>query len=67
MHLRTPWLLGDLRLCHRLIKTTKEHMDKAPKDSPLWTLVEGDINKVSGRTAFDAMRQGRPHRQGDRG
>ena len=43
-----------------LIKTTKEHMDKAPKDSPLWTLVEGDINKVSGRTAFDAMRQGDP-------
>lgn len=43
-----------------LIKTTKEHMEKAPKDSPLWTLVEGDINKVSGRTAFDAMRQGDP-------
>ena len=43
-----------------LIKTTKEHMDKAPKDSPLWTLVDGDINKVSGRTAFDAMRQGDP-------
>lgn len=43
-----------------LIKTTKEHMDKAPKDSPLWTLVEGDINKVSGRTAFDAMRAGDP-------
>lgn len=43
-----------------LIRTTKEHMEKAPKDSPLWTLVEGDINKVSGRTAFDAMRQGDP-------
>ena len=43
-----------------LIKTTKEYMEKAPKDSPLWTLVEGDINKVSGRTAFDAMRQGDP-------
>lgn len=43
-----------------LIKATKEHMDEAPKDSPLWTIVEGDINKVNGRTAFDAMRQGDP-------
>lgn len=43
-----------------LIKTTKEHMEKAPKDSPLWKLVDGDINRVSGRTAFDAMRQGDP-------
>ncbi len=41
-----------------LIKTTKEHMEKAPKDSALWKLVDGDINKVNGRTAFDAMRQG---------
>lgn len=41
-----------------LIRTTKEHMEKAPKDSPLWTLVGGDINQVNGRTAFDAMRQG---------
>lgn len=43
-----------------LIKTTKEYMEKAPKDSPLWTIVEGDIEKVNGRTAFDAMRQGDP-------
>lgn len=43
-----------------LIRTTKEHMEKAPKDSPLWTIVEGDIDKVNGRTAFDAMRQGDP-------
>ena len=43
-----------------LIKTTKEYMEKAPKDSPLWTIVEGDISKVNGRTAFDAMRQGDP-------
>ena len=43
-----------------LIKTTKEHMEEAPKDSPLWTLVDGDIEKVGGRTAFDAMRQGDP-------
>ena len=43
-----------------LIRTTKEHMANAPKDSPLWTLVNGDINQVTGRTAFDAMRQGDP-------
>ena len=43
-----------------LIKRTKQHMDEAPKDSPLWTIAEGDINKVNGRTAFDAMRQGDP-------
>ncbi len=43
-----------------LIKTTKEHMQKAPKDSPLWTLVGGDESKVNGRTAFVAMRQGDP-------
>ena len=43
-----------------LIKTTREHMENAPKDSALWTIVEGDISKVNGRTAFDAMRQGDP-------
>ena len=43
-----------------LIKTTKEHMEKAPKDSALWTIVGGDMDKVNGRTAFDAMRQGDP-------
>ncbi|MFQ6829296.1 MAG: ROK family protein, partial [Acutalibacter sp.] len=43
-----------------LIKTTKEHMENAPKDSALWTIVGGDIDKVNGRTAFDAMRQGDP-------
>lgn len=43
-----------------LIKMTKEHMEKAPKDSPMWTIVGGDINKVNGRTSFDAMRQGDP-------
>ncbi|WP_099203792.1 ROK family protein [Scatolibacter rhodanostii] len=41
-----------------LIKITKEHMKDAPKDSALWTLIDGDINKVNGRTAFDAMRAG---------
>ena len=43
-----------------LIKTTKAHMENAPKDSPLWTLVEGNLDNVNGRTAFDAMRQGDP-------
>ncbi len=43
-----------------LIKTTKEHMQNAPKDSPLWKLVDGDESQVNGRTAFDAMRQGDP-------
>ena len=33
----------------------KEAMEKADKDSPIWKLVDGDINRVSGRTAFDAI------------
>lgn len=41
-----------------LIKITKEHMQNTPKDAPIWNLVDGDIEKVSGRTAFDAMREG---------
>lgn len=43
-----------------LIKITKEHMQDAPKNSPIWELAEGDIEKVNGRTAFDAMRAGDP-------
>lgn len=43
-----------------LIKTTKEHMADAPKDSPLWTLADGSMDNVNGRTAFDAMRQSDP-------
>lgn len=43
-----------------LINTTKEYMEKAPKTSSLWTIVDGDISKVNGRTAFDAMRAGDP-------
>ena len=43
-----------------LIKPTKEHMADAPKDSPLWTLADGSMDNVNGRTAFDAMRQGDP-------
>ena len=40
-----------------LITTTKEYMEKY-KDSIMWELVEHDLSKVSGRTAFDAMRKG---------
>lgn len=43
-----------------LIRTTKEYMENAPKDSELWKLVDGDLNQVTGRTAFDAMRAGDP-------
>lgn len=40
-----------------LIKMTKEKMLEDP-DSVMWELVDGDIRKVSGRTAFDGMRKG---------
>ena len=40
-----------------LIRQTKQAMIKYPK-SVMWELCEGDINKVDGRTAFDAMRKG---------
>ena len=40
-----------------LIRQTKQAMIKYPK-SVMWELCGGDINKVDGRTAFDAMRKG---------
>ena len=40
-----------------LIITTKELMEQ-DKNSKMWEIVEGDITKVNGRTAFDAMRAG---------
>ncbi len=40
-----------------LIVTTKEYMEQY-KDSVMWDIVEGDLSKVNGRTAFDAMRKG---------
>lgn len=43
-----------------LIITTKEAMEKADKSSPIWKLTEGNLNNVTGRTAFDAMRAGDP-------
>ncbi len=38
-----------------LIRQTKQAMIKYP-DSVLWQLCDGDINKVDGKTAFDAKR-----------
>lgn len=40
-----------------LITTTKEHMQRNP-DSLMWKLCGGDIDKVDGRTSFDAAAQG---------
>ena len=40
-----------------LIMTTKEHMEKHP-ESLMWKLCGGDLNKVDGRTCFDAAAQG---------
>lgn len=43
-----------------LIATTKLHLlTKDPcRDSIIWEIVENDLNRISGRTAFDAMRRG---------
>ncbi len=41
-----------------LIKMTKERMANEPKTSVLWALADGDLEKVNGRTAFDALRAG---------
>lgn len=44
-----------------LIAQTKEAMQKTNNHNcPIWTLVNNDLNNVSGRTAFDAMRAGDP-------
>lgn len=44
-----------------LIRTTREGMLKCEDhSSPIWEIVKGDIDKVDGRTAFDAMRAGDP-------
>lgn len=40
-----------------LIRQTKQAMIRYPQ-SVMWELCNNDINKVSGRTAFDAMRKG---------
>lgn len=43
-----------------LINMTKEAMQAHP-DSKLWELAGGDLHKVSGKSAFAAMRQGDPY------
>ena len=48
---------GGAELGHMAITTTKEYMEKY-KDSVMWELCGGNLDKVSGRTAFDAMRKG---------
>ncbi len=40
-----------------LVRQTKAAMN-CDRNSIMWKLVDGDINKVSGRTAFDGMRKG---------
>lgn len=40
-----------------LINMTKEKLNET-KDTVMWEMVGGDINKTSGRTAFDASRKG---------
>lgn len=40
-----------------LIKTTKEYMEK-DKSSIMWELVGGNLDSVSARTPYDAMRKG---------
>lgn len=40
-----------------LVRQTKEAMSKH-RDSAMWKMVNGDINRVSGLTAFDGMRAG---------
>lgn len=40
-----------------LVRMTRDEM-KANENSKMWELCGGDLEKVDGRTAFDAMRQG---------
>lgn len=42
-----------------LILTTKEHLEKdTDRSSIVWQMIDGNLNRVSGKTAFDAMRAG---------
>ena len=43
-----------------LIRMTKEHMENAPEDSIIRREVAENGGKISGRTAFEAMRKGDP-------
>lgn len=41
-----------------LIRMTKEHLETAPAGALIRTLIQEKNGKISGRTAFDAMREG---------
>ena len=41
-----------------LIRMTKEKLQEVGNTSKMWDMVEGDLDKVSGRTAFAAAREG---------
>lgn len=43
-----------------LIKLTEEHLPEAGEDAPIRKIIEDHDGKISGRTAFDAMRAGDP-------
>lgn len=44
-----------------LKQTTREFMEASEdRTSPIWKLVNGNLENISGRTAFDAMRAGDP-------
>ena len=42
-----------------LIRMTREAMEKDPK-SLMWQICEGNLDKVNGKTSYDALRQGDP-------
>ncbi len=45
-----------------LIQTTRLHMllEDPARNSRMWSMINGDLEQISGRTAFDAMREGDP-------
>lgn len=56
MLLRQTGLLGGICFRYCAYKADKAGYDKIPQKL-MWEMCEGDINKVTGRTAFDAMRK----------
>lgn len=59
MYLRKTRLWEAYASATALIRQTKEAMRRDP-DSYMWDMVKCNIDLVSGRTAFDAMRAGDP-------
>lgn len=56
MHLWQKRLLGGIFLGNGTYSPDERSYGQN-LDSAMWTLVDGDINKVDGRTAFNAMRK----------